>query len=72
MSITQKPSLEAYKDFEIRIHQQGPRRTPGTAERPSRRLFVDGEMNASTRKCFFSALRDIVYTENELDAHAST
>jgi hypothetical protein len=30
--------------------------------------FVDGEMIASTREMLFSALRDIVYTENELDS----
>ncbi|MFK0309927.1 nucleotide 5'-monophosphate nucleosidase PpnN [Pseudomonas sp. NPDC090233] len=60
-----KTILEAYKDFEVRIHQQdrGVRlellNAPGDA-------FVDGEMIASTREMLFSALRDIVYTESEL------
>ncbi|HKS15483.1 MAG TPA: nucleotide 5'-monophosphate nucleosidase PpnN, partial [Pseudomonas sp.] len=60
-----KTILEAYKDFEVRIHQQdrGVRlellNAPGAA-------FVDGEMIASTREMLFSALRDIVYTESEL------
>jgi predicted Rossmann-fold nucleotide-binding protein len=59
-----KTILEAYQDFEVRIHQQdrGVRleliNAPGDA-------FVDGEMIASTREMLFSALRDIVYTESE-------
>jgi hypothetical protein len=34
--------------------------------------FVDGEMIASTREMLFSALRDIVYTETNWTASAST
>ena len=61
-----KTILEAYPDFEIIIHQQDRgirlelRNAPADA-------FVDGEMIASTREMLFSALRDIVYTQSELD-----
>lgn len=61
-----KTILEAYPDFEVKIHQQdrGIRlellNAPGDA-------FVDGEMIASTREMLFSALRDIVYTQSELE-----
>ncbi|MDX1724679.1 MAG: nucleotide 5'-monophosphate nucleosidase PpnN [Pseudomonas sp.] len=61
-----KTILEAYPDFEILIHQQDRgirlelRNAPADA-------FVDGEMIASTREMLFSALRDIVYTQSELE-----
>jgi predicted Rossmann-fold nucleotide-binding protein len=61
-----KTILEAYPDFEIRIIQQDRgirlelRNAPADA-------FVDGEMIASTREMLFSALRDIVYTQSELE-----
>lgn len=62
-----KTILEAYKSFDVLIHQQDRgvrlelRNAPADA-------FVDGEMIASTREMLFSALRDIVYTESELDS----
>ncbi len=62
-----KTILEAYKDFEIRIHQQDRGVRLELLNAPAD-AFVDGEMIASTREMLFSALRDIVYTENELDA----
>ncbi|WP_068824851.1 nucleotide 5'-monophosphate nucleosidase PpnN [Pseudomonas sp. BMS12] len=61
-----KTILEAYPDFEVIIHQQDRgirlelRNAPADA-------FVDGEMIASTREMLFSALRDIVYTQSELE-----
>lgn len=61
-----KTILEAYPDFEILILQQDRgirlelRNAPADA-------FVDGEMIASTREMLFSALRDIVYTQSELE-----
>ncbi|SIQ66127.1 nucleotide 5'-monophosphate nucleosidase PpnN [Aquipseudomonas alcaligenes] len=61
-----KTILEAYPDFEVLIHQQDRgirlelRNAPADA-------FVDGEMIASTREMLFSALRDIVYTQSELE-----
>ncbi|WP_304995414.1 nucleotide 5'-monophosphate nucleosidase PpnN [Salinispirillum sp. LH 10-3-1] len=61
-----KTILETYPDFDIHIHQQdrGIRlelvNAPGDA-------FVDGEMIASTREMLFSALRDIVFTQSELE-----
>ncbi len=60
-----KTILEAYKDFEIRIHQQDRGVRLELLNAPAD-AFVDGEMIASTREMLFSALRDIVYTENEL------
>ena len=62
-----KTILEAYKDFEIRIHQQDRGVRLELLNAPAD-AFVDGEMIASTREMLFSALRDIVYTENELDS----
>ncbi len=61
-----KTILEAYPDFEVIIHQQDRgirlelRNAPADA-------FVDGEMIASTREMLFSALRDIVFTQSELE-----
>ena len=60
-----KTILEAYKDFEIRIHQQDRGVRLELLNAPAD-AFVDGEMIASTREMLFSALRDIVYTESEL------
>ncbi|MFJ4345562.1 nucleotide 5'-monophosphate nucleosidase PpnN [Pseudomonas sp. NPDC089401] len=60
-----KTILEAYKDFEVRIHQQDRGVRLELLNAPAD-AFVDGEMIASTREMLFSALRDIVYTESEL------
>lgn len=62
-----KHILEAYRDFELEIHQQdrGVRLELFNAPADA---FVDGEMIASTREMLFSALRDIVYTQNELNS----
>ncbi|ARU89463.1 nucleotide 5'-monophosphate nucleosidase PpnN [Pseudomonas sp. M30-35] len=60
-----KTILDAYKDFEVRIHQQDRGVRLELLNAPAD-AFVDGEMIASTREMLFSALRDIVYTENEL------
>ena len=62
-----KTILEAYKDFEVRIHQQDRGVRLELLNAPAD-AFVDGEMIASTREMLFSALRDIVYTESELDS----
>ncbi|HDZ58087.1 MAG TPA: LOG family protein [Pseudomonas xinjiangensis] len=60
-----KTILEAYEDFEVRIHQQDRGVRLELLNAPAD-AFVDGEMIASTREMLFSALRDIVYTESEL------
>ncbi|WP_313738692.1 nucleotide 5'-monophosphate nucleosidase PpnN [Pseudomonas sp.] len=60
-----KTILEAYRDFEVRIHQQDRGVRLELLNAPAD-AFVDGEMIASTREMLFSALRDIVYTESEL------
>ncbi len=60
-----KTILEAYSDFEVRIHQQDRGVRLELINAPAD-AFVDGEMIASTREMLFSALRDIVYTESEL------
>lgn len=60
-----KTILEAYDDFEVRIHQQDRGVRLELINAPAD-AFVDGEMIASTREMLFSALRDIVYTESEL------
>ncbi|AHL73684.1 LOG family protein [Stutzerimonas stutzeri] len=60
-----KTVLEAYDDFEVRIHQQDRGVRLELLNAPAD-AFVDGEMIASTREMLFSALRDIVYTESEL------
>lgn len=62
-----KTILDAYKDFEVKIHQQDRGVRLELLNAPAD-AFVDGEMIASTREMLFSALRDIVYTENELDS----
>ena len=61
-----KTILDAYKDFEVRFHQQDRGVRLELLNAPAD-AFVDGEMIASTREMLFSALRDIVYTESELD-----
>jgi predicted Rossmann-fold nucleotide-binding protein len=61
-----KTILEAYADFEIRIHQQDRGIRLELINAPAD-AFVDGEMIASTREMLFSALRDIVYTQSELE-----
>ncbi|SDH32491.1 nucleotide 5'-monophosphate nucleosidase PpnN [Pseudomonas panipatensis] len=61
-----KTILDAYRDFEVRIHQQDRGVRLELLNAPAD-AFVDGEMIASTREMLFSALRDIVYTANELD-----
>lgn len=60
-----KTILEAYQDFEVRIHQQDRGVRLELLNAPAD-AFVDGEMIASTREMLFCALRDIVYTESEL------
>jgi len=62
-----KTILDAYRDFEVRIHQQDRGVRLELLNAPAD-AFVDGEMIASTREMLFSALRDIVYTESELDS----
>ncbi|CAD5106420.1 nucleotide 5'-monophosphate nucleosidase PpnN [Zestomonas carbonaria] len=61
-----KTILEAYPDFEVRIHQQDRGIRLELLNAPAD-AFVDGEMIASTREMLFSALRDIVYTQSELE-----
>ena len=61
-----KTILEAYPDFEIRIQQQDRGIRLELCNAPAD-AFVDGEMIASTREMLFSALRDIVYTQSELE-----
>ncbi|MEG7358771.1 nucleotide 5'-monophosphate nucleosidase PpnN [Pseudomonas citronellolis] len=61
-----KTILDAYRDFEVRIHQQDRGVRLELINAPAD-AFVDGEMIAGTREMLFSALRDIVYTANELD-----
>lgn len=62
-----KTLLEAYPDFEVRIHQQDRGIRLQLLNAPAD-AFVDGEMIASTREMLFSALRDIVYTQSELES----
>ncbi|UYP30123.1 nucleotide 5'-monophosphate nucleosidase PpnN [Pseudomonas sp. Z8(2022)] len=61
-----KTILEAYPDFEVKIHQQDRGIRLELINAPAD-AFVDGEMIASTREMLFSALRDIVYTQTELE-----
>ncbi|MDF3933555.1 nucleotide 5'-monophosphate nucleosidase PpnN [Pseudomonas citronellolis] len=61
-----KTILDAYRDFEVRINQQDRGVRLELLNAPAD-AFVDGEMIAGTREMLFSALRDIVYTANELD-----
>ncbi|TBU92035.1 nucleotide 5'-monophosphate nucleosidase PpnN [Stutzerimonas kirkiae] len=61
-----KTILEAYADFEVRIHQQDRGIRLELLNAPAD-AFVDGEMIASTREMLFSALRDIVYTQSQLE-----
>ena len=61
-----KTILEAYPDFEVKIHQQDRGIRLELFNAPAD-AFVDGEMIASTREMLFSALRDIVYTQSELE-----
>ncbi|MNO87063.1 LOG family protein YgdH [compost metagenome] len=58
--------LDAYRDFEVRIHQQDRGVRLELLNAPAD-AFVDGEMIAGTREMLFSALRDIVYTASELE-----
>lgn len=62
-----KAILETYPDFSIEIVQQdrGIRLNLNNAPADA---FVDGEMIASTREMLFSALRDIVYTQSEIES----
>ena len=62
-----KTILEAYPDFDIRIHQQDRGIRLELIHAPSD-AFVDGHMIASTREMIFSALRDIIYTQSELES----
>ncbi|CDF85543.1 LOG family protein ygdH [Pseudomonas knackmussii B13] len=61
-----KTILDAYRDFEVRIHQQDRGVRLELLNAPAD-AFVDGEMIAGTREMLFSALRDIVYTASELE-----
>ena len=61
-----KTILEACPDFEISILQQDRGIRLELFNAPAD-AFVDGEMIASTREMLFSALRDIVYTQSELE-----
>ena len=61
-----KTILEAYPDFEVKIHQQDRGIRLELLNAPAD-AFVDGEMIASTREMLFSALRDIVFTQSELE-----
>ncbi|RIA34811.1 hypothetical protein DFO61_1467 [Ectopseudomonas oleovorans] len=61
-----KTILEAYPDFEVKIHQQDRGIRLELINAPAD-AFVDGEMIASTREMLFSALRDIVFTQSELE-----
>jgi hypothetical protein len=71
MSTTPRPSSTPTSDFEVRIHQQDRGVRLELLNAPAD-AFVDGEMIASTREMLFSALRDIVYTETNWTASAST
>src|SRR5450830_1620666 len=62
-----KTILDAYKDFEVRIHQQDRGVRLELLNAPAD-AFVDGEMIASTREMLFSVLSDTVSTENELES----
>ncbi len=62
-----KTILESYPDFDVRIHQQDRGIRLELINAPAD-AFVDGEMIASTREMLFSALRDIIYTESELNS----
>ncbi|MEX1056468.1 MAG: pyrimidine/purine nucleosidase domain-containing protein, partial [Natronospirillum sp.] len=62
-----KTILEAYPDFDIRIHQQDRGIRLELLNAPVD-AFVDGHMIASTREMIFSALRDIIYTQSELES----
>ncbi len=66
LSDNAKTILEAYPDFEVLIHQQDRGIRLELLNAPAD-AFVDGEMIASTREMLFSALRDIVYTQSELE-----
>lgn len=61
-----KTILEAYPNFEVKIHQQDRGIRLELLNAPAD-AFVDGEMIASTREMLFSALRDIVFTQSELE-----
>ncbi len=62
-----KTILETYPDFRIEIVQQDRGIRLNLFNAPAD-AFVDGEMIASTREMLFSSLRDIVYTESELQS----
>ncbi len=61
-----KTILEAFPDFDVRIHQQDRGIRLEVLHAPAD-AFVDGDMIASTREMIFSALRDIIYTQSELE-----
>ena len=62
-----KTILEAYPDFHIEIVQEDRGIRLELKNAPAD-AFVDGDMIASTREMLFSALRDIVYTQSELES----
>ncbi|MCH8551581.1 MAG: nucleotide 5'-monophosphate nucleosidase PpnN [Natronospirillum sp.] len=61
-----KAILEAYPDFDVHIHQQDRGIRLEVLNAPPA-AFVDDDMIASTREMVFSALRDIIYTQSELE-----
>ncbi len=61
-----KTILEAYPDFEVKIHQQDRGIRLELINAPAD-AFVDGDLNTSTHEMLVSGLRDIVYTQSELE-----
>jgi predicted Rossmann-fold nucleotide-binding protein len=61
-----KTIVEAYPNFDIQIQQQDRGIRLQLLNAPAD-AFVDGVMISSTREMLFSALRDIVYTQSELE-----
>ncbi|MCU1718433.1 nucleotide 5'-monophosphate nucleosidase PpnN [Pseudomonas sp. 5P_3.1_Bac2] len=61
-----KTIVEAYPNFDIQIQQQDRGIRLQLINAPAD-AFVDGVMISSTREMLFSALRDIVYTQSELE-----
>lgn len=63
-----KAILEAYKDFAIDIIQQE-RGVKLEVHNAPQNAFVDGEMIRGIKEHLFSALRDLIYIDNELAAN---
>jgi len=58
--------IAKFKDFDIKIHQQNRGVALELINAPPS-AFVNGEIISSTREMLFSALRDIVYNQAELE-----